>query len=262
MNTIHRRALTGLAVVALAACGAPSNDRAATVAAPTNPPVTAPVSTAPASSEATSPVTTNAKAATITTPAPVTTSAPVTEPAPADSLQTRATAAILRLEDLPAGWIATPPDDSTDDSSNEPDCTDKALTDAGLKFGSGSPGALAEASFQQSLFGPFIVASISTSDKAVTDTFMAALPGALVACDGVAAADGSVQHYLPADFPNLGDSTFAVRLQQTGGMAPVEMMLVLVRKGDLMIVTANAVLGGGADPVLLETATRTILDRL
>jgi hypothetical protein len=45
-------------------------------------------------------------------------------------------------------------------------------------------------------------------------------------------------------------------------MAPVELMLVLVRKGDLMIVTAHGVLGGGADPVLLETATRTILARL
>ena len=90
---------------------------------------------------------------------------------------------------------------------------------------------------------------------------MAALPGALAACDAVASADGSVQHYLPADFPNLGDSTFMVRLQQTGGMVPVEMMLVL-HKGDLMIVIAHAVLGGGADPAMLETATRTILDRL
>jgi hypothetical protein len=40
------------------------------------------------------------------------------------------------------------------------------------------------------------------------------------------------------------------------------MMLVLLRKGNLVIVTAHAVLGGGADPALLETATRTILDRL
>lgn len=117
--------------------------------------------------------------------------------------------ALLRLEDLPAGWSPTPPgdDDNDDDSGfcNQPPAVDPTAARAS-----------ASADFQQSEFGPFFsqtLASYSSDDaksimKAIKDTLGSCSEWVQVADDGTS----MTWHLLPLSFPKVGDETFAARL--------------------------------------------------
>ena len=67
---------------------------------------------------------------------------------------------------------------------------------------------------------------------------------------------------LPVAFPDLGDQTFGeTRIDGTGGMLPISLLLAVTRVDDVLIFSTNAAVGGGIDAALLEDLTGTMVDR-
>ena len=64
------------------------------------------------------------------------------------------------------------------------------------------------------------------------DELFDVFPEALGECDGD--ADGFTTSALPLSFPNVGDDTFAARID-LDGVFPVSMLYVLARKGDTIV---------------------------
>lgn len=199
----------------------------------------------------------------ITTVPPSTTVPPETTGAPvADGNDP--TEIIITLADMPTGWSPMPPDEEEDDSDDLA-CLDAAFESVGLgeDLETDTDYPQAEASFSQSEFGPFVLSYVvSGLDDGVLGDFMDVLPEAFASCDGTTDPDGYTYSVLPISFPDLGDQTFATRLDGTGGMLPISMVLVLTRVDDVLIYSANAALGGGIDAALLEDLTDTMVGRV
>jgi hypothetical protein len=172
---------------------------------------------------------------------------------------------IITLADMPTGWSPTPPEEEDDDSDDDLACLDAAFESVGLGEGveNEKDYPQAEAGFSQSEFGPFILSFVvSGMDGGLLSDFMDVLPEAFASCDGETDPDGTTYSVLPISFPDLGDQTFATRLDGTGAMLPISMVLVLTRVDDVLIYSANAALGGGIDAALLEDLTRVMVDRI
>ncbi|MEO6124362.1 MAG: hypothetical protein ABIR32_11690 [Ilumatobacteraceae bacterium] len=274
MNTFTRVNGIALAMMMMAACG--SDERAATVSAPITTAAAAAATLIAAAPESTAPTSDATQATTgriegtdgaatmmtanVSTSATVSTS--VTEPSAAsDPTSTDDDDAILRLEDLGPGWSVSPLDDS--DEPDAPSCSDQAFVDAGIAApDTPTENMVAEASFQQSVFGPFAIASISRVEQDQAEALIDLLPAALAGCDGTTDSEGNVLHYLPVDFPDVGDATFAVRATADNATFPLDSILAFTRSGDLVLVVAHAVVGDAADPALVETWMRTMIERL
>ena len=210
---------------------------------------------------------TTAEAASTTTTVVGSTTAPPTDQSQPDDTTTESEeigenssstdpqSVILSLADLPPGW-AQEPDESDDEES---DCTDAAAGFATFLTSSGNESAYAI--FSQTSFGPFLIAGVAV-DVPRADELFDVFPEALGACDGYVDADGFTTSVLPLSFPNVGDDTFAARID-LDGVFPVSVLYVLARKGDTIVLGGYAGFGGDAPDVgLLESSLRTMIDRV
>lgn len=167
---------------------------------------------------------------------------------------------IVRLEDLPTGWSPTPDeDDEEDDESTS--CLDTLFPDDLSGFFEDPNAPTAEAAFQQSEFGPFLGAGVTT-EFPDGERLFDGLGDRFAACDGTTDSDGVTYSIMPVSFPNLGDDTFAVRVDGENPEGfPVSFVMALVRVDDVMIMTFGAAVMGPADAQLVEDVTRTMVDR-
>lgn len=139
---------------------------------------------------------------------------------------------------------------------------DAALEEAGFATDLTSSGSeSAYAFFSQSSFGPFLIAGVAV-DVPRADELFDVFSEALGACDGDVDADGNTTSVLPLSFPNVGDDTFAARID-LDGFFPVSVLYVLARKGDAIVLGGYASVGTDPpDAALLESSVRTMIDRI
>lgn len=206
--------LTAIGIIILGACGG-GNDRADTVD------VSTPTATAKTGS---------------------TTTVPGTIAAPSATAEQEVDAGVLSkvvltLEDMPAGWIVSPP------SADGEDSDDFCGAEAKLQ-----PKNLADAEFKQSDFGPFVAQraslfSVGDAKKAmdsIRDTFKSC--GATWTSSDTPPMTWTIS---ALSFPKIGDETFAVRLSTTGvplfGVAQVDVLYF--RKGPVTEVLGYIALG-------------------
>ena len=165
------------------------------------------------------------------------TTAPTEEPPPtSDRLQRLA----LKIEDLPSGWTTMPPD--TDDSNTQICNRPPAST----QF---KPSANAEADYQQSDFGPFLVhvlASYSATDARRAMDYVAEMLKACTEWTQTSADGTKVTFRLsPLSFTKLGDETFAVRMstRDVPLFGTAQFDLVFWRRSGLVSYMAYAAVG-------------------
>lgn len=203
-------------------------------------------------------------------------SSAATEPAPAESsaaepddaageqlTQEQADAALLTVQDLPTGWTTDPAaeeDDGPDDITEPAECAQifQALEDQQ------DPVAQAEADFTAGGFGPFLSQSVSSFDDSTTDA-LAAVTEALNACPTFTSidADGVRAEFTaaPLSFPNVGDSTVAVRLSASTEDFDLAFDVVAVSLGN----NGMTIVAGGLTPmdgVQLEQVVRAGVSRI
>lgn len=165
---------------------------------------------------------------------------------------------VVKLSDLPSGWTGSPPEN--DDKADDTFCDD---ADPLVEI---EPVQEAEANFQQSDFGPFLVSLAGRYDsedtaKDVMDRFADAVD----VCQSFTEVDedGVETSYTfsPLSFPDLGDDTYAARLNGTTAFGPVALDMVFTRVDDKVLAVMNGGFGA-ADTALTEQMLRLMVDRL
>ncbi|MBW3546535.1 MAG: hypothetical protein KY452_00140 [Actinobacteria bacterium] len=186
-------------------------------------------------------------------------------------------AAVLTLDDMPAGWTTRPGGGDTDD--------ERASLCPGLHRSeiAVDADASAEAKFQKDAAGPFATHFVAVFDHGRAPDVLARARKAVDGCgeieitqeDGTVIAGG----LFPVNFPELGDETFAARLQGTmtgppddpelaGLEFPVAADFVLVRNGDALTgishvaVDAGPYGGGELDSAVTEELVRRAVGKL
>lgn len=166
-------------------------------------------------------------------------------------------AAMLTLEDLPAGWTASPPDadDTTDEFCEGEDPFTEIQADEEV-----------EASFQQSDVGPFIASFAEqhgSDDEAqeALDLFVDAVNSCGEFTNVEEDGTETIYRFSPLSFPQLGDDTFAARLSGTTAFGPITADFVFARDGDRVGGIVNAALGA-MDSSLTEPLMRKVMERL
>jgi hypothetical protein len=263
---IHRLAVVAAVIIA-AGCGA-SERKAQTVpivSHPSAPTTSASLPTPPTASAPQTPTTTSTTPTASNQTNPPQTAAPAPTDAPTSSAAAETTAVIAAeqalpsVDDLPDGWIISPPSTHKDDQQS---CSDIALANAGVGAADVNTPTEATRQYQQSTFGPFLAVSINAANDTFNDAVFDQLPNVLASCDGVAESDGTVWHYLPVDLTAIGKRSFAFRMHADNALAPVDVVAVLALDHGHVVGVVHAVLGGAASPDFVENVVRTVLNRL
>jgi hypothetical protein len=173
--------------------------------------------------------------------------------------QDRLNSALLTLEELPIGWTVRPP--QTQNTEDEDFCGFE-------KQRAAQPVAKADASFQQSQTGPFLVHTLELYDgddaKAVADQYLAQSRS----CSGWTATDKEGKQtkwkLTGLSFPKLGDQTIALRLTSEATiLGVVEDDIVVVRRGRVLNTINYATIGfAGIDSAQTEEFVRLADEKL
>lgn len=144
-------------------------------------------------------------------------------------------AALLRLDDLPAGWMLDPSFDTDGDDDALPDpCRDGPPV---------QPRAVAATQFTRGRFGPSVAhaAVIFAPDEAARA--MTYLRDTFDRCRDLAGLGDQIGVAVLA-LPALGDESFALRLEATSGRRVMRFDVAAARRGDALFLLA---LIGGRD---------------
>lgn len=255
--------IAAVLLLSLSACGG-DDDRADTVPTPST--VTA--STAPTTTTeppaAKSSLTAAPAASTIeTTAAPATTAVATTVTAtepPTNGLSVDPASVVPTLDDLPAGWS---PEPNEEDEAEGTDCLSVLFDGLGIGMeGESLTPHVGTAAFSQSEFGPFLSTAVVVDSGVDMDVLFDGLAPGFAECDGTTDDDGNTSTILPMSFPQIGEDTFAARVDISSEMVPLSMQYVLARSDDSVVMTAYVAIGGLPDASLLESVTRLMIDRL
>ena len=169
-------------------------------------------------------------------------------------------AALLTLDDMPTGWTISPPDEDDDDDGTEL---------CGQEFGEVAEAVdRAEASFNQSDLGPFIVQTLGLFREGEAGQNLALFVEAAGSCSEWTAVDSEGEEtnwrISALSFPKFGDETFAFRLSSDPtiiGIVTVD--AIIVRRGDVILLLAHLAFGfEGVDSELTESLTRIADEKL
>jgi hypothetical protein len=164
-------------------------------------------------------------------------------------------AAVLRIEDVPTGYAVSPPSNDTADQGVCNKQPVSKLVPSVVK---------AQRGFQKATLGPFISeVLLAYADPATAGSAIQTLRSETQGCTSYQqkGSDGTTTNYqlAPLSFPRLGDDTFAVQVNTSGGFFPVTANLVVLRRTNLVLVVATV--GTLAPAADIEPLVRTALDR-
>ncbi|MGF1662127.1 MAG: hypothetical protein ACFCVG_06600 [Kineosporiaceae bacterium] len=241
-------AIAGLSMMTLTACG--GEDRAATVELPPSPsPSTSPKSATPGSMVGTS--------------APMDASGGDGTDVTVDQL----IAALPTVGDLPTGWTvetapAAAPEEEDNSTISPPGCS--VLFD-GLRETGGTRESAATATYSAGTLGPVLDVEIRYYPNGFDASALDGFAEALGQCPTFAIQDpedGSITFAAsPLSFPDLGDSTLAVRLAGETDRLEVVSDTVAIGLDRYQVLLVS----GGLttmDPAALETIARSTVDRV
>ncbi len=162
-----------------------------------------------------------------------------------------AESALLRVTDLPAGWMETP-------AAFVP--SEGAVTD---QCGGGPPvlpASFATVSFQRGEEGPYVMHAVAVFTPTSAEIALRYIRAEYTHCDGTRPGPPLDPIELPG---GLGDEALAVRSTEAfGGVATVDVVVVRVGSAISLIQVVQFGVAGPTDPTLAERMTRIAVARL
>ena len=159
---------------------------------------------------------------------------------------------LLTVTDLPTGWSATP---ATGPGGASPVCNAPSLQ---ATFGAVPT---AEADFQQSDLGPFVVESIGRYDTPDTATQVLQYMQQSAACGTWTSSDGAQNTMTAQPAPGLGDESLAYRFTVKSAQFTLESDIVVVRVGAIVLQLLNASLQS-VDSALTQSLVQQAVAKL
>lgn len=160
-------------------------------------------------------------------------------------------AALLAVEDLPTGFTAQAADEGEDDGAS-----------CGEDLEETNPAAAkAAASFAGGMLGPFVQEELLAYEPDEAEAVMARGIASVRACQGYTDDQGQKFNLSPLSFPDLGDETFAARLDVDGPSLDLVADVVVLRQDDVIAFLFHASTLP-VDSVLTERLARTALAKL
>jgi hypothetical protein len=240
-RTVAVTAATALTVTTLAACGGsgktePTAARAVTSAPP-----------APSTSASSSP-----------SPRPSAPSKAPSAPSNAPSTSSaRLAPALLRLEDLPAGFRSEPLT-----ARNLPSLIKGC---AGLEvLQQGNIADQAQAEWTKGALDDYVDEAVIQPRGETAATLVAKAAKALNDCGSVKVVEEGLSvtlHATPLDLPRIGDASHAWHTSANYGIGSMEMNVVLIQQGDLAVLIAQTRINGQAKPDLTLAAAKAAAQR-
>lgn len=186
---------------------------------------------------------------------------PTTTSSADEDATARAQSVIVQLSDLPAGWSPAPL--SEDDGADS--CFDSALPgdDRSQTVLPDSNGVeTVDAAFQQSEFGPFLSFRVASGvDEGRVDSEQIA--SVFETCDGFVDDQGSAYSVFPVSFPEVGDATFATKIEVTNPDGfPFSMLIVIAQVDDVVLLSIGVSIMSAVDAELVATLTKVMADRV
>lgn len=162
---------------------------------------------------------------------------------------------LLTISDMPAGWTTSKPSSS---SGGPASCS--ALNNGQWK----ALPERAEADFQQSEIGPFVVEKLDAGSSAQVSAAWTAFGSATSACQSFTSTDstGTTKFTLSQlSFPSYGDATYAFGITADDSGVSASGDIVVVRKGDTLV--QIIAIGVPDVPVsVVEQATKTAVGKV